>query len=80
MWIIFRDSRTPFNHIDRFVVDMVEDDDIVEYQVQLAAIGGRVHEVRNDVYFLQSFFSPEKGGDYFARKYKTWRNAATVSS
>jgi hypothetical protein len=79
MWIIFREPRTPFNHIDRFVADMVEDEDIIAYQKQLAAtVGGRIHEVRDDVYFLQSFFSPEKGGDYFARRYKTWQAQASM--
>lgn len=71
MWIIFREPTSPYNHIDRVVVDIVEDSDIAAYQSHLATtVGGRVHEILDYVYFLQNFFSSEKGIDYFARKYK----------
>jgi hypothetical protein len=32
MWVIFRDPKTVFNHVDKYVVELVEDKDILTYQ------------------------------------------------
>lgn len=72
MWVIFRDPRSLFNHLDRYVVDVVADDDILEYQKQLAErVNGKTYEV-HDVGFLQQFVTAPNDVDYFAKKYKTW--------
>lgn len=70
MWVIFRDPKTPFNHLDKFVVEMVADTDILTYQAQLlATLGGRTYDIHRDVYFLQSFFTSSQEVDYFVRRY-----------
>jgi hypothetical protein len=74
MWVIFRDPKTPFNHIDKFVLDVVAEEDILAYQKQLTeTVGGRAHEIHLDVYFIQQFFTSKDDVEYFARRYKTWR-------
>lgn len=74
MWVIFRDPDTVFNHLDKFVVELVADEDIVKYQdILMNTVGGRKHEIRDDVYFLQPLFTSTSDVDYFARKYNTWK-------
>ena len=70
MWIVFRDPLTAFNHVDKFVVDLVEDNEILTYQAQMGA--GRAYDIMFDVYFLQQFFSSKDDVEYFVRRYKTW--------
>jgi|688.fasta_scaffold2449521_2 hypothetical protein len=78
MWILFRDPRTVFNHLDKFVVEVVADGDIQAYQQQMmATLGGRAHEFHDDVYFLQPFFTSKDDVNYFARKYKTWQTTSS---
>lgn len=78
MWILFRDPRTVFNHLDKFVVEVVADGDIHAYQQQMmATLGGRAHEFHDDVYFLQPFFTSKDDVNYFARKYKTWQTTSS---
>lgn len=73
MWVIFRDPKTVFNHLDKFVLEVVEDEEIQVYQKQLVeTLGGRAHEFHQDVYFLQQFFTSKQDVSYFARKYKSW--------
>jgi hypothetical protein len=78
MWVIFRDPNTPFNHTDKFVVDVVGDDDILPYQTQMG--DGRTYEIYLDVYFLQPFFTTKTDVQYFARKYKVWADHASMYS
>ena len=73
MWIIFRDPKTAFNHLDKYVIEVVADEDILAYQKQMnEVIGGRQHEILQDVYFLQPFFSSKDDVEYFVRKYRPW--------
>lgn len=73
MWILFRDPLTVFNHLDKYVFEVVADEDIQTYQQQMTlTLGGRAHEFHDDVYFLQPFFTSKDDVNYFARKYKTW--------
>lgn len=73
MWVIFRDPKTVFNYLDKHVLEIVADDDILTYQKQMAdVVGGRAHEINQTVYFLQPFFSSKDDVEYFARKYKPW--------
>ena len=44
MWIVFRDPKTIFNHLDKVVLEVVDDADIGAYQRQLhATLGGHAH-------------------------------------
>jgi hypothetical protein len=73
MWVIFRDSKSSFEHLDKYVVDMVADEDIAAYQQHLLKMhGGNAQEFHRDVYFLQAFLRTEKDVDYFIRKYRPW--------
>lgn len=75
MWVIFRDPNTMFNHLDKFVYEIVNDEDILKYQVALhEKVGGKVHEINQTVFFLQQFISSHNDVEYFARKYKVWRS------
>jgi len=70
MWVIFRDPKTVFNYLDKNVLELVADEDILTYQKQMG--DGRAYEIMPNVYFLQHFFSSHDDVEYFARKYKTW--------
>ena len=73
MWIIFRDPNTVFNHIDKFVSEIVEDDDIEAYQAKLlSAVGGVLFEFHPEGRFAQKFVRSKDDVEYFARKYKVW--------
>jgi hypothetical protein len=77
MWIVFRDPKTVFNHLDKYVFEMVAEEDILAYQAQMKeTIRGRTHEIRLDVYFLQHFFTSKDDVEYFVRNYKPWPHAA----
>lgn len=77
MWVIFRDPRTLFNHLDKYVVAVVADDDIGAYQLELAhSTNGTLYEV-HDVTFLQPFVKSDSAGDFFARKYKVWATSTS---
>jgi len=66
MWVIFHDGSSRFTHIDKNVFALVEDKDILEFQVMLScATGEMTHVLIENSMFLQNFV----GNDYFARKY-----------
>jgi hypothetical protein len=70
MWVIFRDPKNSFNHLDKFVLEIVEDNDILGYQAQLLQTeGGTAHVIHPDVFFLQPLLSSSKDVEYFARRY-----------
>jgi hypothetical protein len=76
MWIVFRDPKTIFNHLDKVVLELVDDADIGAYQRQLhATLGGHAHFIHEDVYFLQPFVTSAQDVEVFVRKYKPWSNA-----
>jgi hypothetical protein len=73
MWVIFRDPKTPFNHLDKYVMELVEDKDIVTYQDVLSkTVGGRTFPVQTDVWFNQKFFTSANDVEYYARKFTCW--------
>lgn len=73
MWIIFRDPETIFLDMDKYIVDMIADDDILPYQTKLLkAYGGQGHEVQTYVYFMQPFVTTSTGMCFFIRKFKPW--------
>jgi hypothetical protein len=72
MWVIFRDPNTLFNHIDKYVYQIVNDEDILAYQIVLhEKVGGQIHDINQSVFFLQPFISSHNDVEYFARKYLT---------
>ena len=74
MWVIFRDPKTPFNHLDKFVVELVEDNDILTYQTVLhKTVGGRTYPLNTDVWFSQQFVTSVNDVEYVARRYPCWR-------
>jgi hypothetical protein len=73
MWIVFRDPQTPFLHLDKYVVALVEDKDIRAYQADLCRrIGGRVYEFDSDVLYLQQFVTGQDETEYYARRVVPW--------
>ena len=74
MWVIFRDPNTAFNHLDKYVYQIVDDGEILAYQIGLhERSGGRIHELNQTVFFLQPFVTTQDDVEYFARRYNTWR-------
>ena len=72
MWIVFRDPQTVFYQVDKYVVDLVEDDDISAYQDMLSnTSGGMRIEFHTDVHYIQPFFRTPDGVDYSVKKYKS---------
>ena len=73
MWIIFRDPETIFLDMDKYIADVIADDDILAYQSFLVkTLGGQAHTIDTRVYFVQPFACTAAGTPYFARRYKTW--------
>jgi len=66
MWVIFHERRSMYTHVDKNVFALVEDKDIVEFQIQLSTrVGLTPHMLLEYSEFLQNFV----GNDYFARRY-----------
>ena len=73
MWVIFRDPKTMFNHVDKYVCEIVEDKDILAYQTKLyEQVGGRTHELNQSVFFLQQLVTTQDDVEYFARRYNVY--------
>ena len=43
MWVIFRDPKTPFNHLDKFVVELVEEHELPQPLQGLGGVRPRGH-------------------------------------
>ena len=77
MWVIFRDPNIVFDHLDKFVYEVVNDEDILAYQAHLCAkVGGAKQALHTEVYFLQPFVNSDDT-HYFARRYNTWTQRAS---
>lgn len=74
MWIVFRDPKNVFLHLDKFVYELVESDDIIEYQEELLKRfpGGRKHEFVESASHLQPFFTTLDGKEFHVRNFSTW--------
>jgi hypothetical protein len=65
MWVIYRNPRNCYTHLDKNVYGVVEDKDILEFQKKLAeTLGKPAEELIPTLPYLQLFV-----GDYFARHY-----------
>lgn len=80
MWIVFRDPQTAFRTLDKFVIGLVEDEDIYKYQDMLArSVGGRKEEFHTNNLFLQSFVSTTEDAGFYVRRYEPMTlNTSTV--
>jgi hypothetical protein len=65
MWIVFRENPSNFQFVDKNVVALVNDTDILAYQKTL---GGFPYEINLDVWFLQVFVRTDTDL-FYARKY-----------
>ena len=60
-------------HLDKYVVAIVSDDDILAYQAMLhTALGGRLIELNLSAWFLQPMVVSKDDIEYFARRYSPW--------
>jgi hypothetical protein len=67
MWVIFHDPRTHYTHIDKNVIGVVNDKDILVFQKSLA------DSVQETSYFLVegvSYLQPFVGNHYYAKRYE----------
>lgn len=66
MWVIFRENKSVFTHMDKNVFAVVEDKDVLEIQDALVnATGGTPYPLLRELDCLQNFV----GNDYFAKHY-----------
>jgi hypothetical protein len=73
MWIVFRDPKSPFLHLDKYVFALVEDKDIFQYREELVhRVGGRTYDFDPDVFFLQQFVTSKDEVEFFARRFTPW--------
>lgn len=72
MWVIFHDPDTAFTHLDKYVTVIVEDDDILMYQQQLAGEKGVQFEFSTTAHYIQQFVRTADDKEYFVRKYNIW--------
>ena len=66
MWVIFHDPKTAFTHLDKYVLDLVEDKNILDYQKDLSnSLRAFSHALVPNVSHMQPFV----GNDYYAKFY-----------
>lgn len=76
MWIVFRDPKSPFLHLDKYVFALVEDKDIYAYREDLVQwTQGRSYDFDPDVFFLQQFVTGRDDMEFYARKFVPWTNS-----
>lgn len=78
MWVIFRDPNNMFNNLDKYTIELVEDDDILTYQANMChQIGGHMFDLHPGVFFIQKFLTSNDDVEYFARKYNPWKDVGS---
>lgn len=73
-WVVFRDPHNTLTHMEKYVVAIVRDCDIVSYQKDLAGSAGTVNEIVRDMSHIQPFVYAG-GFHYYIRKYVPWSNS-----
>jgi hypothetical protein len=68
MWVVFRETMSQSQFVDKNVVALVNDADILAYQNTL---GGFPYEINLDVWFLQIFVRTDTDL-FYARKYEVF--------
>ena len=76
MWVIFRYVKTEFQNLDKYIYDLVDDEDILEFQEHLGL--GKKSDINQNVYFLQEFFETKSGTRFYARKYTPFTTLRTA--
>lgn len=71
LWIVFRDPHNKLSHMDKHVVTIVSDRDLLAYRDHLAGDRGTVHEIVRATTHLQPFVYVD-GLHYCIRKYTPW--------
>ena len=75
MWVIFRYVKTEFQNLDKYIYDVVEDEDIMVFQDYLG--DGKKSDLNQNVYFIQEFFEASNGVRFYARKYEPFTTLRT---
>ena len=76
MWVVLRDPKSPFLHLDKYVFALVEDKDIFEYREHLFRnVGGRTYDFDPDVFFLQQFVTSKTDEEFYVRRFVSWVNS-----
>lgn len=73
LWVIYCDPNTVWNHIDKYVVNIVADKDLDAYQNALAGENGTKYEVIRQSKHLQQFVIAN-GNIYSIRQYEFWNS------
>lgn len=73
-WIVYSDPNTVWNHLDKFVVNVVEEKELDTYQKILAGDKGSCYEVIRHVTHLQPFVRISDT-NYYVRQYDFWSNS-----
>jgi hypothetical protein len=71
LWIVFRDPNNKLSHVDKHVVTIVSDANLLAYRQHLAGTHGTVHEIVRETMHLQPFVYVD-GLHYCIRKYQPW--------
>lgn len=67
MWVIFRDPKDHYTYLDKNVLGVVDDKDIVEFQKKLAQ---QVKQTAHMLVVEASYLQPFIGNHYYARHYE----------
>ena len=68
MWVIFRDPKDHYTYLDKNVLGLVEDKDILEFQKKLAQ---QVNQIPHMLVVESKYLQPLVGNHYYTRHYET---------
>ena len=71
LWVVYCDPNSVWNHMDKYVVNIVSDTDLDVYQRTLAGDKGTTYEVMRNAKHLQQFVIAN-GNIYYIRQYEFW--------
>lgn len=71
LWVVYCDPNTVWNHMDKYIVNIVDDKDLDAYQRSLAGDKGSVYEVVRHAKHMQPFVIAN-GNVYYVRQYEYW--------
>ena len=71
LWVVYCDPNTVWNHMDKYVVNIIEDKDLDAYQRSLAGDKGTTYEIIRHMKHMQQFVIAN-GNVYYVRQYEYW--------
>lgn len=74
LWVVFCDPHNRLTHMDKYVVMIVHDSDLLAYQTHLAGGVGTTNEIVRTMSHLQPFVYVN-GLHYHIRRYIPWSNS-----